>query len=64
MYQFLIIAYLFTLVYIMRDLNAQTGNLEDYTSSDAFLSDVFNFDDSIIDFDDQRCALKRLGSEK
>ena len=48
-------------VYIMGDFNAQTSTLEDYTSSDEFLSKYFDFDESTIEFYDQRCALEKLG---
>ena len=46
---------------MLGDFNAQTGNLEDFTSVDNFLSDHFHFDYDMVQFYDQKCELERLG---
>lgn len=45
----------------MGDFNAQTGDLEDYTSADSFFTDFFDFDQETIEFYNQKCALENLG---
>lgn len=39
-------------IFIMGDFNAQTGDLEDFTSADTFLSEFFHFDQQTVDYYD------------
>ena len=48
----------FDYVYISGDINAQTGDLADYTHVDDFLSRHFDFDDQTKQFYDQNRRLK------
>ena len=48
-------------IFVMGDFNAQTGDLEDFTSADTFLSEFFHFDPQTVDYYDQKCALERYG---
>ena len=43
------------------DLNAQTSDMEDLTSADAFLSEYFelNFDENTVEFFNQNCVLEK-----
>ena len=43
------------------DFNAQTGNLNDFTSADLFLSDFFHFDQETVEFYSPKDTLERLG---
>ena len=43
------------------DFNAQTGDLNDFTSVDLFLSDFFHFDQETVEFYSQKDTLERLG---
>ena len=43
------------------DFNAQTGDLNDFTSADLFLSDFFQFDQETVEFYSQKDTLERLG---
>ena len=51
----------FDYVYISGDINAQTGDLADYTHVDDFLCRHFDFDDQTKQFYDQKSALENLG---
>lgn len=51
----------FEYVYISGDINAQTGDLADYTQADDFLCRHFDFDDQTKQFYDQKSALETLG---
>ncbi|MCG7875884.1 MAG: reverse transcriptase family protein [Candidatus Thiodiazotropha endolucinida] len=46
-------------VILTGDFNAQTSDLQDFTSADSFLSEYFQFDDCTIDFFDQKSVLER-----
>lgn len=48
----------FDYVYISGDINAQTGDLADYTHVDDFLCRHFDFDDQTKQFYDQNRRLK------
>lgn len=44
---------------ILGDFNAQTGELAFFTSADDFLAEYFHFDESTVEFFDQKCVLEK-----
>ena len=46
-------------VILTGDFNAQTSNLQDFTSADNFLSEYFQFDSSTVEYFDQKCVLEK-----
>ena len=47
--------------YLLGDFNAQTSNMDDYTTADSFLSEFFHFDQDTIEYMDQKCVLEKFG---
>ena len=48
-------------MYLLGDFNAQTATMVDYTTAGSFLSEMFHFDQDIIEYMDQKCVLEKLG---
>ena len=48
-------------VYLVGDMNAQTAKMQDYTETDPFLSNLFDFDQETETFFDQKSNLERNG---
>ena len=55
----------FDYIYLAGDYNAQTADLADYTTGDDFLSRLFDFDDELSSFNNQKsCARKTRDRSK
>ena len=46
-------------VLLTGDFNAQTSDMEDFTSADAFLSEYFEFDENTVEFFNQKWVLEK-----
>ena len=51
----------FEYIYLLGDFNAQTSNMDDFTTADSFLSEYFYFDQDTVEYMDQKCVLEKFG---
>ena len=45
------------------DFNAQTSDMEDFTSADTFLSEYFEFDENTVELFNQKCVLEKYNRQ-